>query len=439
MTGDVIEVCKGGGSACKANDPDPALRADVESRFVAVFGGGMDVDSKTTPSGSLGGLTANGSALRGNWIYMVDIETGQVLYKRQLIGAAASEIAAVDTDQNGVLDRLYVPTIAGLLYRVDIGPDDFGNVPVLDTSPPSVLGMDGNMHSVPERIPTSDWEPRVFFDTLGQASTVDGTLVRQPLYFRPSVFFIAKLGAYGLAFGSGDREDLWSVSNLESRFWVMVDDSSSGDPARDETSLTRVERSQADVAGDLLLDPSIPTGSRGWYLALAENERVITDAFALSGVMIFSSYEPRTDITDEDGNPIDAGCTTSNRAPGDGERRCSKSGNSNIYGVNTTNANALLEDDGGQSVRSVQTSNYVSNPFAETGTSKGIDSGDGGDTADDLSERHLDIMESLKALFSTKCKFANYRIDVKTVAADTSLQLIAPVPVCLIEKNWKDF
>jgi hypothetical protein len=338
-----------------------------------------------------------------------------------------------------VLDRLYVPTIAGLLYRVDVGPDASGDVPSIDTNPPSVLGMDGNMHSVPERIPPSEWQPRVFFDTLGQGSTVDGTLVRQPLYFRPSVFFIGKLGAYGLALGSGDREDLWSVSNIEARFWVMVDDSSPLDPARDESSLTRIDPDQSDVALDLLLDPSIPTGSRGWYLALNENERVITDAFALSGVMVFSSYEPRTDITDEDGNPVDAGCSTRTRAPGDGIRRCSKSGNSNIYGVNTTNANALLEDDAGQSVRSVQTANYVSNPFAETGTSKGIDSGDDGDTADDLSQRHLDIMESLKALFSTRCKFANYRIDIKTVAADTSLELIAPVPVCLIEKNWKDF
>ena len=122
-----------------------------------------------------------------------------------------------------------------------------------------------------------------------------------------------------------------------------------------------------------------------------------------------------------------------------GGRKCSKAGNSNIFGVNTTNANALLQDDTGQNVRSVQTSTYVSNPFAETGTSKDIDSGDTGDTADDLSQRHLDIMDSLKALFPTNCKFANYRIDVKTIAADTSLQLIAPIPVCLIEKNWKDF
>jgi hypothetical protein len=433
----LVEVCSAGGTACKPNDPDPTNRADVESRFVAVFGGGMDIDSKTTPGGALSGLTADGSAIRGNWIYVVDVETGEVLYKRQVVGAVASEIAAVDIDQNGVLDRLYVPTIAGLLYRVDIGPDSAGDVVALDATPPDVLGVDGNMHSVSERIPATEWEPRVLFDTLGPASALNSTLVRRPLYHRPSVFFIAKLGKYGLALGSGDREDLWSVNNQEGRFWVMVDDTNTFSAPRDETTLSQIDPAQADVGGDLLLDPSLAPGSRGWYLSLNEDERVITDAFALSGVTIFSSFQPRTDITDENGNPIDAGCDSRGRAST--ERKCSKAGNSNIFGVNTTNANALLQNETGDNVRSVQTSTYVSNPFAETGTSKDVDAGDDGETADDLSQRHLDIMESLKALFPTNCKFANYRIDIKTIAADTSLELIAPIPVCLVEKNWKDF
>ena len=49
------------------------------------------------------------------------------------------------------------------------------------------------------------------------------------------------------------------------------------------------------------------------------------------------------------------------------------------------------------------------------------------------------IMESLKTLFPTTCKFSNYRVDIKTIAADTSLVCIAPVPVCMIEKNWKEW
>jgi hypothetical protein len=57
----------------------------------------------------------------------------------------------------------------------------------------------------------------------------------------------------------------------------------------------------------------------------------------------------------------------------------------------------------------------------------------------DLSQFDRDVMETLRALFPSQCRFANYRIDVKTVAADTSIERIAPIPVCLIEKNWKEF
>jgi len=433
----LIQVCKPGGTACSTTDLDPANRADLEHKSVAIFGGGMDVESKTTPADPLSNLTPAGSAKRGNWIYIVDVETGSVMYKRQVIGAAASDIAAVDIDQNGFLDRLYVPTIAGLLYRVDIGPDSSGDVPDLDNTIPSVLGMDGNVHTVPPRITSSDWDPRVLFDTLGDSSVSNASQVRRPLYFRPSVFFIAKLGLYGLSFGSGDREDLWSVSSSEGRFWVMVDDTDAASSPRSETTLERIDEFDGATGNDFLLDPGLLPGSRGWYIALGPDERVITDSFALSGVTIFSTFVPRTDITDEDGDPVDVGCDSRGR-PGE-EHRCAKAGNSNIFAVNTTNANALLEDLSGQEVRSLQTPTYVSNPFAETGTNRDIDSGDDGPTADDLDERLENIMESLKGLFPTNCKFANYRVDVKTIAADTSLQIIAPIPVCLIEKNWKDF
>jgi len=48
-------------------------------------------------------------------------------------------------------------------------------------------------------------------------------------------------------------------------------------------------------------------------------------------------------------------------------------------------------------------------------------------------------MEELKTLFPNECRFANYRIDIKTIASDTGVVFIAPVPVCLMERNWKEF
>jgi hypothetical protein len=48
-------------------------------------------------------------------------------------------------------------------------------------------------------------------------------------------------------------------------------------------------------------------------------------------------------------------------------------------------------------------------------------------------------MDNLKKLFPENCRFANYRVDIKTIAADTRVERIAPIPICLVEKNWKEY
>jgi len=57
------------------------LDDNLKDKYVAIFGGGMDL---------------NRTDARGNYIYMVDIETGLVIYKRQVTGSVPSEVAAVD-------------------------------------------------------------------------------------------------------------------------------------------------------------------------------------------------------------------------------------------------------------------------------------------------------------------------------------------------------
>ena len=77
---------------------------------------------------------------------MVDVETGRAIYKRRLLGAVASEPAAVDTDRDGYLDRVYVGTTAGLMYRVDLTADSSGDYP--DLQPETVVATDGSLVQV---------------------------------------------------------------------------------------------------------------------------------------------------------------------------------------------------------------------------------------------------------------------------------------------------
>ncbi len=413
---------------CEGAECDPeADPNDVVDKYVAVFGGGMDPQNKSFDHRDPAQLANNN--VRGNWLYMLDIETGQVIYKRRLLGSAAADVAAVDTDQDGYLDRIYSGTITGLLYRTDLHRLSNGDVPSLADA--TVTDINSVAHTV-QRVPKTEgngstpvWEPRLIFDTSFDGGTA--TARPRPIYHQPSVLFVGKLGRYAVAFGSGDREDLWSKTNQQGRFYVFVDDTDELDPANlplTEADLVRIEKTDGDVGDDFLL--SRPTGEKGWFLVLDADERVITEGFALSGVTFFSTYVPDVQVSGGNKNP-----------------ECSKGGESNIFVVNTTNANGFLRDLSGNRTRALEVGTFVTEPYSEPGLNKNVGGGGGGGgggpTADDLTDDLKAVMDELKKLFPRECKFGNYRIDIKTVAADTGLVFIAPVPVCLIENNWKEF
>jgi len=398
-----IKLCEGGD--CKPGS------ADIKDKFVAVFGGGMDPDKLD---------------LRGNYLYMVDIETGKVIYKRPLDGSAPSEPAAVDTDQDGYLDRVYIGTTKGFLYRVDLGVDSTGEIPSLE--PLAVSGKKGTHTAY--RISDVDsageplWVPEKIFTTGGR-----------PIYFRPSVIFVAKLGRYALSFGTGDREDLWSKSALEGRFYVFVDETDRLlSLPMTETNLQEIQATSLDVTNaDYLLGR--PEGQRGWFLRLNVNERVITDSFALSGVTFFSSYQPDTCVGTLD--PTTNVCTPPKQ--NEDEKTCAKTGRSRVFIVNTTNANSFMVGADGQRTKFFMVSNFVTNPYVEQGPTKNLLSNTNTTpTADQMTAGLKQVMEELKKLFPQNCKFTNYRLDIKTISSDTGVVFIAPVPVCIVEKNWKE-
>ena len=387
--------------------------------YVAVFGGGLDPANKTNPQ-------------QGTWIYMVDIETGKAIYKRQLVGAMPSEPAAVDTDGDGYLDRVYAGTTAGRIYRIDLTADIVGDesdpkddlFPALETY--FARRKDGVPHAV-KRIPLTSWKPHIIFN----ASTDNGvpTLVDRPIYFRPSVVYDAKFGAYMLAFGTGDRDDLWNNDGQTGRFFVFLDDTDSlpkdangdlsGGPL-DESDFKPIAVT-ATAPGENI--ETLPEGKRGWFLILDANERVINDAFALSGVTFFSTFKPQIEVAETTDGP-----------------QCSKKGISRIFIVSTLTANPFVQPPEGttqQVSRAFEVPHFVTNPFAEPRATGNAEAGGVGEICDDPTKNA--IMESLKTLFPANCKFGNFMVDIKTIAADTSLVCIAPVPVCLIEANWKEW
>ncbi|MDX1645395.1 MAG: hypothetical protein R3244_13660, partial [Thermoanaerobaculia bacterium] len=360
-----------------------------------------------------------------NWLYIVDVETGQTLYKEQLLdpvdnssgGAAVAEPAAVDTDGDGYLDRIYVGTLEGFLYRVDLR-NAIGEPPILKPTFDFVEFSPGIFFGIGvEHITDPDFRPRLVFKAQPDPATAGPP--SRAIYFRPSVIFSAGLGEYVIAFGVGDRENLWSSDGARGVFYLFRDDIGVGDPTfYTEADLVQIDSAlDGDRADDLLTDPTLAT--KGWFLQLREDERLITNPFAVSGVVVFTVFEP--DVA------VDLESLT-----------CSRTGRSRVFGVTATNANGLLFS-GGQRTRWFDIADFVTEPYIEQSATKNPDSGNEGGNADELTADHLAIMDELKKLFPQNCKFANYRLDIKTLSSDTGIHLIAPIPICIVEKNWKEF
>jgi Tfp pilus tip-associated adhesin PilY1 len=474
-----IQIC--GGANCTIS-PDPATSADLEERFVAIFGGGMDVDHKTFDPRSASPTDPDGLGpdpstfeISGHFLYIVDVETGEAIYKRQLCspyrvndgnpdnpcvpgGAAPSEVSAIDSDLNGYVDRIYVGTLGGYLYRVDlqkvvtVGGVPQIEVPGLEATQVTTLG--GGQVTV-MRIPDEDgggnpqWNPYVIFDA--NRDNITPTTLPRPLFFRPAVLNARSVAAgaeFALALGTGDREDLWNaplVGGQAGRFYVILDDTATnsiralacGTLAPNfscpltENDLTGLTPTTAATSDNLL-------GDGGWFIELSPNERVITDTFSFSGVTYFATYRPQVALTDESGNPLsNLGTCGDNKFESNTTASCAKTGNSFTFLVNTLNGNGLL----GSNVRSQQVSSFVTNPYTEFTTGSGSSDSEvaEGANADTMSQAQIDVMNAIQALFSPSCRFTNARVDINTFSADIKAQDIGSVPVCLLPHNWKEF
>ena len=384
----IIEVCTGSFSDCGPGG------ADVRQKFVSIFGGGFSPEDPGD---------------RGNFIYIVDIETGKAIYKRPVNGSVASEPAAVDTNQDGILDTIYIGTTTGFMYKVDLR-----GRPNLET-----------VMNLGPRVIDVAWDPFPLFADPGN----------RPIFYPPSVIFVGDLGHFAVAFGTGYREDLWERRSETARFYVVVDRyvDTSASPA----TIRAYERGDAVGTGAPLplgpsnlqsIDPestnslgtnlfTSPGGSLrpGWWMELQLEERVIAPPFALSGLLVFLTFQPDEVITG-------------------GGRTCANSGQGRSFTVLSVNGDPIVRNSKKYSV----IDDLPTSPYTEVGTIKNPVPASG-QTEEGLPAALEPVFDELKKLFPKECRFANYSINVKTRRADTGIQFIAPVPICIVQKNWKEF
>ena len=269
-------------------------KASNDEMFVAFFGGGNDPEGDDTT---------------GNFIYGVDIETGQIIYKENVGASVPGGVDGLDKNDDGFVDVIYFGTTNGYIYRLDL------------TQEAVIADAPG---AVPPGKRVNNWNLEAMYSF--------GADIK--FYTRPvlvPVRFDANGYQYAIAMGSGDRDHIEDESSVHERFYFVLENDSG--TVFNESNLQGVAY-DADpaTAGANYFNPDGTGGADptfGWYLALRAGEKVTTDALVVGQVVVFPTFV-RTPM-DPDNPPTDA----------DGNVVCQASGLGRVYKVNYVNANPI--------------------------------------------------------------------------------------------------
>lgn len=269
---------------------------------VIIFGGGYDANKDSSSSDDN----------EGNAIYIVNAETGALVWKVAYGGATGaqsssvyhhngmldsipSDLAAVDTNSDGNIDRLYVGDTGGTVWRVDL----------------------------PES--TSDLRSTTWFASelakLGRDDIIPVTNSNDRRFFHRPDFVPSKddIGAFdGILIGSGNRADPRETAT--DNWFYLLKDRNIVTGTVTASAYNHVDYDAATNAsglGDISYtciseDACTADVSNGWKLALEQpGEKALAPALTTFGTVFFTTFLP-------EGNAAQAGTVC---APSEGAGR----------------------------------------------------------------------------------------------------------------------
>ncbi len=262
-------------------DPSPRwIRWNDERRRVVFFTGGYDAAANDYVT------SFSGATQLGRQVYMVDADTGQLLWWASSEGSASTVVAnmkysmpsapvTMDRNGNGVVDGFYVMDIAGQLFRFDLNEGATSSTNFVRGNAPVLVGNFGP--TAPGANATSD--NRRFYDA-------------------PAVAFVRSSagGDLMIATTSGDREAPGSTSTDEKVIFIRdVGAWNIVPPPR--TTLTFADLAELPETGAL---PPNDMAKPGWYMDLdrSDGEKGSGSPVFFNFALLFSTYVPKGAITD---------------------------------------------------------------------------------------------------------------------------------------------
>lgn len=260
-------------------------------RPVVIFAGGYD----TNKDNILGSTVMGTNDSMGNSIFVVDAETGALVWKAvkgasagyasgayshpQLNDSMPSDVLVMDTDGNGLVDRLYVGDTGGVVWRADMSNSNQSGwfvTPVLSVGR-HAPGFSGSLAN-----------DRRFFNAPDYAQTTDAN------------------GAFdAVMIGTGDRENPKDTT-IKNWFYMLKDRdiaTSSGSALSNNPAYPVTHGQVADLSSNCMQNGGCaapPELNIGWRMSLecppgypsTCGEKNLSTAFTLSGTIYFTTYIP---------------------------------------------------------------------------------------------------------------------------------------------------
>ncbi|MEW8029912.1 MAG: hypothetical protein AB2806_19525 [Candidatus Thiodiazotropha sp.] len=267
---------------------------DRAERDVLIFGGGYDPDQDSSDQPDD----------EGNAIYIVDAANGSLLESisnsdamHTIAGmdyAIPGDLATVDINGNGLVDRIYAADVGGKIIRMDFADDDnSGN------------NISGGIVADVNR----------------------GSSAHRKFFTTPQIGYYAKSTRQFLVLliGTGDHANPLD-STIRDRFYMIKDgdiweDRITREPAgeRDFINATSTILNNGEVLSDQ---------ARGWFINLDAGEKSFSRAILYDYAIFFTTYRANRVVSD---NPCEAASTT---------------GTARIYGLDLISANAAVDWNG---------------------------------------------------------------------------------------------
>lgn len=230
--------------------------------------GGVPLGEDADPAAPCLPTTAQGCGRR---IFVLDAATGNVVKTFQtnagnggnLVNSVAADLALVDAQGGGVIDRAYAADTGGNIWRIDF--DQRG---------------------------ISQWKMYKL------ATAGDAANPRKFLY-APDVVVTKNYAA--VLIGSGDREKPLKAASTD-RFYMFKDKETgatvggqaNGWPINGEETTGDRMADAVNMTSDRLREVLAAEGNNGWFYTLAAGEKVVNGALTAAGITYFSTNRPAT-------------------------------------------------------------------------------------------------------------------------------------------------